>query len=251
MSCWMENPADKDKFPAPSHFLFSCFGWGSLQGSAGAELWSWHFLGSMSLQREGKKKSGSSVPRLCNLVTSHWHFCQGWQGGEGRMEGPREGTAGPVYPLQELSQVLWSLCPCWGVSMNCEKPWERPHSWGEWKGRSAPHRLHHLVPRMSQEDEVTLLWAQRGTGIASTLEDLCPGFLGGFGGAGWWGSQQTLLLQISFQQNLPALNSECNWVKQAWNLRFTFSYSSAQIEILLWGNSSWRKTVLWSMCRLV
>lgn len=139
MSCWTENPADKDKFPAPSHFLFSCFGWGSLQGSAGAELRSWHFLGSVSLQREGKKKSGSSVPRLCNLVTSLWHFCQGLQGGEGRMEGLREGMAGPVYPLQELSQVLWSLCPCWGVSMNCEKPWERPHSWGEWKGRSAPH----------------------------------------------------------------------------------------------------------------
>lgn len=56
MSCWVENPADKEMLPAPSHFLFSYFGWGSLWGCAGAELCSWHFLGCMSLQREIKRE---------------------------------------------------------------------------------------------------------------------------------------------------------------------------------------------------
>lgn len=107
MSCWMENSADKDKFPAPSHFLFGCFGWGSLQGSAGAELCSWHFLGCVSLQREGKKKAG----HLCQDYLQSCHIAlaplqrrhQRWQGVDGWMEGPREGMAVPIYLL------LWDL----------------------------------------------------------------------------------------------------------------------------------------------
>lgn len=51
--------------------------WGSLQGSAGAQLCCWHFLGCMSLQREVKRKYDSCAKLISNPVTSHGHLCRG------------------------------------------------------------------------------------------------------------------------------------------------------------------------------
>lgn len=86
----MENPADKDKFPAPSHFLFSCFGWGSLQGRVMQLTLSW-----LHVPAEGRKKESRILvaKTICNLVTSYWHLCRG------DAKDDREGIAVPIYLL--------------------------------------------------------------------------------------------------------------------------------------------------------
>lgn len=180
MSCWMENPADKDKFPAPSHFLFSCFGWGSLQGRVMQLTLSW-----LHVPAEGRKKESRTLvaKAIGNLVTSYWHLCQ-WRRHQGW-----QGRHGGAY----LSPSLRSPCPCWGVTMSCGKPEVCPLLVGVEGQASSSGCLHHLVPSMSSEDKVTPHWAQNGPRIASPSKDLCPmeEALGGLGGWSTRGQKST------------------------------------------------------------
>jgi len=105
----MENPADKDKFPDPSHFLFSSLAGGACRALLGLSYAVDTFLAACPFR--GKEKNQDSLAKpICNLVTSYWHLCRGdaKDDGEEMNEWRDQGKAW-LY----LSPSLGLPCPCW------------------------------------------------------------------------------------------------------------------------------------------
>lgn len=138
MSCWMHKAADKDKFPAPSHIPFGCFGWGTLSGSVGAELCSWHFLGYMSLQREGKKKAGLLRQNYLQILSHHTGTSAEEMTRVTRRRWVNRGTKRRQGSACLLLQDLNGLAEGWGRAV--KKP-EVCHTDTEWKDRPGPQAI--------------------------------------------------------------------------------------------------------------
>lgn len=156
-------------------------------------------LSWLHVPAEGRKKEIRSSAKTLQSLQSHWHLCQGWQGGEGAPRRAGQCLSPPRAPPGSVISM-----PKLGGE---DELWKAPTE--EERERASPHTGYNTWSlECLQKIKWHFLELREAWGLHLPWNIF--GFFRGFGRAGWQGSVYPC----------SSICLECNWVKQISNLFF-------------------------------